>query len=99
MLKGQENLSIQTIAKLEEALDIDIIAGALASVSGYSVSYSENPVYLSEPDIPEYGSRWILHATQILLLNEMSVYMHYHGQKFSVVFSAENLHKICNIWK
>lgn len=57
LLKGQENLSIQTIAKLEEALDIDIIAGALASVSGYSVSCSENPVYLSEPDIPEYGSR------------------------------------------
>ena len=37
LLKGQENLSIQTIAKLEEALDIDIIAGALAPVSGYSV--------------------------------------------------------------
>ncbi|MBQ8483465.1 MAG: helix-turn-helix transcriptional regulator, partial [Bacteroidales bacterium] len=57
LLKGQENLSIQTIAKLEEALDIDIIAGTLAPVSGYSISYSENPVYLSEPDIPEYGSR------------------------------------------
>ena len=33
LLKGQENLSIQTIAKLEEALDIDIIAGTLAPVS------------------------------------------------------------------
>lgn len=61
LLKGQENLSIQTIAKLEEALDIDIIAEALAPVSGYTapnpVPDSARQVYLSEPDAPEYGTR------------------------------------------
>ena len=42
ILKGKENLCLETIAKIESALDIDLVKSALTYVSGYG--------YLSEND-------------------------------------------------
>ena len=57
LLKGKSNMTIETIAKLEEALDIDIIGKALLPVDGYT----QNPqpsrhVYLSDSEPAPYGS-------------------------------------------
>ena len=38
LLKGSSNMTLETIARLEMALDIDILASALSSVSGYRIS-------------------------------------------------------------
>ena len=35
IVKGRENLSLETIAKLEEALGVDIIGEAFKPVTGY----------------------------------------------------------------
>ena len=58
LLKGKSNMTIETIAKLEEALDIDIIGKALIPVDGYS----QNPppsrhVYLSDSEPAPYGDK------------------------------------------
>ena len=57
LLKGSSNMTLETIARLENALNIDLIKSALTYVSGYSVSPSR-PQYLNdsagevlEPDI------------------------------------------------
>ena len=36
LLKGSSNMTLETIAKLERALNIDIVKSALTYVSGYS---------------------------------------------------------------
>ena len=57
LLKGSSNMTLETIARLENALNIELIKSALTYVSGYSVSPSR-PKYLNdsageelEPDI------------------------------------------------
>ena len=56
LLKGKNNLTLETIAKLEEALDFDIIGEALIPVDGYARNISQSPcAYLSEPEQAQYG--------------------------------------------
>ena len=56
LLKGKNNLTLETIAKLEEALDFDIIGEALIPVDGYARNISQSPcAYLSEPEQVQYG--------------------------------------------
>ena len=59
LLKGKNNLTLETIAKLEEALDFDIIGEALIPVDGYcqNNSFSINRTYLSESEPSPYGNR------------------------------------------
>ena len=59
LLKGKNNLTLETIAKLEEALDFDIIGEALIPVDGYcqNNSFSVNRTYLSEPEPSPYGNK------------------------------------------
>ena len=40
LLKGSSNMTLETIARLENALNIDLIKSALKYVNGYSVSTS-----------------------------------------------------------
>lgn len=56
LVKGSENLTLETISKLEECLDLDLIESALTYVSGYQPKeYSEKMV--AEPASSEYGRR------------------------------------------
>ena len=56
LLKGKNNLTLETIAKLEEALDFDIIGKALIPVDGYAQDVTQSHLtYLSEPDQAPYG--------------------------------------------
>lgn len=57
LLKGETNMTLETVSRLEAALDFDLIGEALAPVSGYTAPNSTRQVYLSEPDAPEYGTR------------------------------------------
>lgn len=56
LLKGSSNLTLETIAKLEEALDFNIIGDAIIPVNGYK---QENVVvrrsYLSDSEIAPYA--------------------------------------------
>ena len=47
LLKGSSNMTLETIARLENALNIDLIKSALTYVSGYSVTTSR-PQYLND---------------------------------------------------
>ena len=53
LVKGKENLTLETISKLETVLDFDIIGKAL--VGTYCIP-DNPPCYLSEPDCP-YGNK------------------------------------------
>ncbi len=55
LLKGSSNMTLETIARLEKALGLDILASSLTSVNGYGASISSSSKCLSEPDSPEYG--------------------------------------------
>ena len=56
LLKGKNNLTLETIAKLEEALDFDIIGEALIPVDGYDHNVPKSSrTYLSEPEQAPYG--------------------------------------------
>ena len=58
LLKGKSNMTIETIAKLEEALDIDIIGNALIPVDGYSQStLPSRKVYLNDSELSPYGDK------------------------------------------
>ena len=53
LLKGSENLTLDTISKLEECLDLDLVKSALTIVDGYDTT--ERPYgYVAEPDAPQY---------------------------------------------
>ena len=56
LLKGSENLTLETISKLEECLDLDIVNSALSYVDGYDM---KDPVVhmVVEPDPPQYGRK------------------------------------------
>lgn len=56
LLKGSENLTLDTISKLEECLDLDLVKSAFTHVDGYE--YHERRYgYIAEPDSPPYGSK------------------------------------------
>ena len=58
LLKGKSNMTIETISKLEEALDFDIIGNALIPVDGYSQStLPSRNVYLSDSESAPYGEK------------------------------------------
>ena len=47
LLKGSSNMTLETIARLENALNIDLIKSALTYVSGYGITASR-PQYLND---------------------------------------------------
>ena len=55
LLKGSSNMTLETIAKIEDALEIDIVNSALTFVSGYSPLALSHCQYLSEPGPEQYG--------------------------------------------
>ena len=56
LLKGSENLTLDTISKLEECLDLNLVRDALSHVDGYE--YHESALrFVAEPDSPLYGSK------------------------------------------
>ena len=58
LLKGKNNMTVETIAKLEEALEFDIIGNALIPVDGYSQnSLTARNIYLSDSEHPPYGDK------------------------------------------
>lgn len=48
LLKGSSNMTLETIARLENALGIDLVKSALTYVSGYGSSVPSCPQYLSD---------------------------------------------------
>ena len=48
LLKGSSNMTLETIARLEKALSIDLIKSALTYVHGYGSPVSSRPQYLSD---------------------------------------------------
>ena len=57
LLKGSSNMTLETIARLEKALDLDILKTALTPTRTYNYAPSSRPHYLSEPDGPSYGNK------------------------------------------
>lgn len=56
ILKGNSNLTLETIYKLEQALDISILRDVMTIVDGYSNSIPKSRrMYLTEADSPGYG--------------------------------------------
>ena len=55
VLKGKENLSLETISKIEAALEIDLIKSALTYVSEYT-SFEPEQKSVAEPPL-EYGKK------------------------------------------
>ena len=53
LLKGSSNMTLETIAKLEKALEIDIIGSALTYLSGYGFMGTANTQYLNDPALPD----------------------------------------------
>lgn len=56
LLKGKNNLTLETIAKLEEALEFSILRDYLIP-RGYSAYKSDRPTLLNEPDEIAYGEK------------------------------------------
>ena len=50
LLKGSSNMTLETIARLEKALNLDLVKSALSLVSGYDSRSSVNHMYLNEPE-------------------------------------------------
>lgn len=48
LLKGSSNMTLETIARLEKALSIDLIKSALTYVHGYGSPVSSRPQYLND---------------------------------------------------
>lgn len=57
LLKGSSNMTLETIARLEKALDIDILKTALTFVHGHTIPTGSHRQYLSEPEGPDYGGK------------------------------------------
>ena len=56
LLKGSSNLTLETIAKLEEALDFNIIGDAIIPVNGYKQdAVVGRRAYLSDSESAPYG--------------------------------------------
>ena len=54
LLRGKNNLTLETIAKMEEAIDLSILRDYLIP-RGYSVCKQDRPTLLNEPDEMTYG--------------------------------------------
>ena len=48
LLKGSSNMTLETIARLENALNIDLIKSSLTYVHGYGSTASSRPQYLND---------------------------------------------------
>ena len=48
LLKGSSNMTLETIARLENALSIDLIKSALSYVNGYDPTTPSRPQYLND---------------------------------------------------
>ena len=48
LLKGTSNMTLETIARLERALNLDLIKSALSSVTSYDYSSSVKRTYLND---------------------------------------------------
>ena len=54
LLKGSSNMTLETIGRLEKALNLDILRSAISYVSGYNTATgSQKTEYLNEPLSPE----------------------------------------------
>ncbi len=50
LLKGSSNMTLETIARLERALEIDILQPALSHVYGYSIAPNSNQCFLNDSE-------------------------------------------------
>lgn len=57
LLKGSENLTLETISKLEESLDIDLVASSLSYISRRRIGVDSSLGLVAEPEPPTYGQR------------------------------------------
>ena len=57
ILQGKENLTLETISKLETALSVELINPECHSEQTYQNQRYEQQ-YLSEPDAPKYGDTY-----------------------------------------
>lgn len=48
ILKGKENLSLESIWKIESILEMDLVKSALSYVAGYNCTSSAKPQYLND---------------------------------------------------
>ena len=48
LLKGSSNMTLETIARLERALEIDILQSALSHVYGYNIAPNSNQCFLND---------------------------------------------------
>lgn len=55
LLRGSSNMTLETIARIEDALNIDIIESALTYVSGYTSMEPARLDYLSDGEEAPYG--------------------------------------------
>ena len=56
LLKGSSNMTLETIARLENALNIDLIKSALTYVHGYDSTAPSRHQYLNDSAGEELGS-------------------------------------------
>ena len=58
LLKGSTNMTLETLARLENALHIDILASSLTRVDGYNALSATSRIrYLNESEPPAYGEK------------------------------------------
>lgn len=55
LLKGTENLTLETISKLEECLSMDLLNTSMSFVNGYESRENQYQI-VAEPESPPYGS-------------------------------------------
>ena len=53
LLKGSSNMTLETIARLENALSIDLIKSALSYVNGYDPTAPSRPQYLNDSAVED----------------------------------------------
>jgi len=55
LLKGNSNMTLETIARIEDALSIDILHTLMSPVSGSQTKHDNRVLYLSDKDPVPYG--------------------------------------------
>lgn len=56
LLKGSSNMTLETIGRLEKALNLDILRSSMNPEKGYlELSGVVQPMYLNDPALPEEG--------------------------------------------
>ena len=54
LLKGSSNMTLETIARLEKALNLDILRSAFSDICGYGVyAHDLQSQYLNDPSTPQ----------------------------------------------